>query len=196
MKYLHSNGHLASSNNTIKVYSKKALDREKKRYTPGNCSLEATIMKEHHKEEGGQEDQDSDNETAGDGVSEATDKIVFEKIAVNSEQSSKEKSKVVSSNEDTKADDSNKRRNQKSASSNSKTTNANAPNINAKVMVNIKRGSNIDKKVLDGMKGLQKLFVKNKLKPVLSQLEEWVLSGQLCEGDDLNYIRMQIGFET
>lgn len=179
MKYLHKNGHLESSNNTIKAYTKTALEREKKRYTISNCILEAMIMKEHHKEVGS--DENSDNEAPIEALSSEIEPTIFEKISKTTEQSSKvEEAKDVLNQS-----------NQKRSSSIPGEAHTTITNVKGKFDT-----KNIDKKVLDGIKRLQKLFVKNKMKPVLSQLEEWVLSGQLKEGDELDYVRMQIGFET
>ncbi|CAM9264907.1 unnamed protein product, partial [Ectocarpus fasciculatus] len=45
LKYLRSNGYLEPSN-TIRVRLKTPLPREMKKYSPENCSLSASIMKE------------------------------------------------------------------------------------------------------------------------------------------------------
>lgn len=62
IKLMHSLGKLGSS--TIEVYTKPALEREKKRYTAQRCALHAKIMPEHEVQEERVEGLDSDNDEA------------------------------------------------------------------------------------------------------------------------------------
>lgn len=177
LKYLHSIGHLEATNNTIKVFTKKALPREKQRYTVSNCALQATIMKEHTTGET-PEEKDMDGSDS---------EVTAIAIAENRSASTTLLSLLPTSQESTTNENDDKSRRKSKQSVASVASIATGKNSKAKPL---------DKTVLDSIKGLQKLYAKKKIKPVLSQLEEWVLQGLIQEGLEFDTIRKQIGFES
>ena len=124
-KFLNREGLLPKG--VIRVFKKKALDREIRKYSIENCSLTAVLMKEL---------------THGD---DSKSNLTLCTSIANSELYL-------------------------------------AP-------YNPKNMNSIVRKALTDMK---KLAVKGKIKPVLSQLDEWILNGLVTEGQELEYIKKEL----
>jgi hypothetical protein len=160
-------GALEVQNNTIKAYIKKALPREEKRYTSENCSLVATIMKEYNPSQDQYRDKEKDEEYEGGEINS--------KVKIN-EDDQQEVSVPTS------------------ASSFSNSGNGYKGRKGRTTEIDFRK--KLPATVIEGIKPLQKLYQKKKIKMVQSQIEEWLLSGELHEGLELDYIRNQIGFSS
>ena len=132
-------------NNVVKVHIKTALEREKKKYTPENCVLEAKIMKEH---DGNEEEQ---------------------KQCEGSESQSHQP--ITSFNQTTT------------------TTKVSSKSVPLSL-----RTCKIDPLILRALPDLKKQLggKGNKRKQVLSQLDEWCMSGMLSE-DQRIFVDSELG---
>ncbi len=145
LKKLRTDGLLP--NNSVKVYIKTALEREKRKYTPEHCALEARIMNEHSTtsaEESESTTSSSTTKPSAD-IEPALDNSV--EVATSSKPSSKPPAATKST----------------------------APLT--------LRTCKIDSSVLRALPDLKKQLTAkgNKRKAVLSQLDEWSMSGMLSE---------------
>ena len=189
-KHLRSVGALTRYNNTIKVYTKDALPREKKRYTPDNCSLTAKIMgvatvggTREEVDDDGSDDVDNDggsqDDECEDTKAEADDDEGKDKDEDKGDKPAANAIGTITIITTAGI----------AASSSRKTTTTTSSSNSSKP----KKTEPLSKEVLEGIKALTKLFKKNKLKAVNSQIEEWLEGGEL-EENQVEIVRAQIGF--
>jgi hypothetical protein len=161
-------------NNTVSVYLKPALDREKKRYVPERCALQAKVMLEHeHAAEG----EEGDSPAGSDTETLATDKKQGE-----IEQSADVVLDVAEGVKDIKLGEG------KKASTKSKqktTTESEVPALSADkptAKTGTKNSVALPSEVSKELKELGKLVVKGKTKAVMSQVDEWEIAGLINDG--------------
>ena len=171
IKHIQSLGLLP--NNTISVYLKPALEREKKRYIVERCALHAKIMLEHEKH----------HEKTEEEQNECSDTSEHEKEIIK-----KESENIIHKNENTEDITMQLNTIQISTKKDKKSKQKSQQNMEVPSTENIvkpmKTSSNqlvLPIEVTKELKELTKLVNKGKKKAVLSQIDEWEILGLITE---------------
>lgn len=186
IKHIQSLGLL--KDNMISVYLKPALEREKKRYTPERCALQAKIMPEREKGDREDDGSESDADVAGDGATEEKASSVTQSNSEENTKSDDVDPAVSPTNVSNSAIASGSKAPKKKgpgASSAAARSTDSAP---------AKMATALPGEVSKELKELARLVSKGKRKAVLSQLDEWEIAGLLNEAQR-DFVLLSIGLK-